>query len=90
MEYYMTLCNVAAWAAAAAMLCVSIVFRKPQPCPQPVPDDAASIGGGYMLVWASDRRVHVRFRNNGVTVLFDRRAAKEFGEWLASVQEVKH
>jgi hypothetical protein len=65
---------------------LAVVWSRPMPVATEPPDDAVAIGDGYMRVWATPRRVHVRFRNTGVTVLFDRRASKEFGEWLASLE----
>lgn len=56
----------------------------------PVPQDATVIGPGYMRVWATDRRINIVFRDvPSATIMFDRKAAKEFGEWLASIEEVK-
>ena len=81
-----SLAIAALWACVAATLS-AIVWSRPLPASPAPPDDAVAIGNGYMRAWATQRRVHVRFRNR-VTVLFDRKASKEFGEWLSSLPEV--
>jgi hypothetical protein len=77
--------SIACWVFVTVAI-LAVVFCRPMPKPFPVPDDAVTIGPGYMRVWATERQIHVKFRN-GVTVLFDRKAANEFGEWLANVNE---
>jgi len=83
-----SLAIAALWSLVFVTL-LAVVWSRPMPVSPEPPDDAVAIGNGYMRVWATQRRVHVRFRNNGVTVLFDRRAAREFGEWLSSLAEAK-
>lgn len=61
-------------------------LQKARVSAMPIPDDAATIGPGYMTVWANDKRIHMRFRNMPrVTVIFDRKAAADFGEWLRAL-----
>lgn len=63
---------------------VAIVLGKKAVYADPAPSHAVSIGPGYMQVWATADRVHMKFRN-GVCVLFDRRAAPALGSWLAEL-----
>lgn len=82
--------NAIVWFFAAITLgATALVLMKPTPPPTPVPDDATTIGPGYMRVWATDRRISMRFRNSpSITISFDRQAAAEFGEWLKTLPEV--
>lgn len=67
-----------------AVFAVAIVLGRKAVYSEPAPSHAVTIGPGYVQVWATAARVHMKFRN-GVCVLFDRRAAPALGSWLAEL-----
>lgn len=79
--------TIAIWVATSVTVC-GVLAVKPKPRKSSVPDDAATIGpDGYMQVWASDRRINMRFRNMpNVTVTFDRRVVGDLASWLEGVK----
>lgn len=74
------------WACVAAVA-IAAVLLKPRSRVHATPVDAFVIGPNYLRVWAAPRRVHIRTRQEFV-FLFDRKAAKQLGEWLAALPEV--
>jgi hypothetical protein len=83
---YANLAIAVVW-VCVAVVAIAAVLLKPRSRVQATPVDALVIGQNYLRVWATPRRVHIRTRQE-FDFLFDRRAARQLGEWLVALPEV--